>query len=291
MQEPQRAARVEERRHEQEAERQPDPGRVDLLGDRPLVAAGELRLHLVVAPRLVDRAVVRRRRSPARPRCRRRRSSTCQRSPRMSAVGVAPGLSASSSRTTSVASAISIASAGGDLESRRRHRLRRGLDQPRRQLAAERRLLGRVIGGVRRRARARQDARARTRAPARADSGARRRSSARHSSDSLPPRPPAKGGATMGFMDKFKDAAQQAQEAVKAGRRFGRQHGRHGRRGRRGGEDQQDRPARGQAPGDPQGDARDGQQGPALGRQSTTSSRSRSSRPAASPTARPSPSS
>ena len=51
-----RPPRVEERRHEEQAERQPDVGRVDLLGDRALVAAGELGLDLVVAPGLVDLA-------------------------------------------------------------------------------------------------------------------------------------------------------------------------------------------------------------------------------------------
>ena len=53
MQEAERAARIDERREEQQAERQPDVGGVDLLGDRALVAAGKLGLDLVVAPRLV----------------------------------------------------------------------------------------------------------------------------------------------------------------------------------------------------------------------------------------------
>ena len=58
VQQAQRPAGVEERGDEQQAERQPDPGRVDLLRDRALVAARERGLDLEVAPGLVDRAVV-----------------------------------------------------------------------------------------------------------------------------------------------------------------------------------------------------------------------------------------
>ena len=110
VQQSQRPARIEERRTEQQAERDPDPGRVDLLGDRALVAAGERRADLEVPPRL-DRPGPRcRRRSPPRPWRRRRTYSTCQRSPRIRARGSAPGLSASSAWTTPVASAAPIAS-------------------------------------------------------------------------------------------------------------------------------------------------------------------------------------
>ena len=56
--EPPRPPRVEERRDEQQAEREPDPRRVDRLRDRAVVAAGERRLDLEVAPGLVDLPVV-----------------------------------------------------------------------------------------------------------------------------------------------------------------------------------------------------------------------------------------
>jgi hypothetical protein len=49
---PERPARVEERRDEDQAERDPDPGGVDRAPDGAVVAAGELRLHLVVPPGL-----------------------------------------------------------------------------------------------------------------------------------------------------------------------------------------------------------------------------------------------
>ena len=71
---PQRAPGVEERRHEQQAEGQPHPGRVDRLGDRAVVAPGERGLDLIVAPGLDRPRRRRRRRSPARPQARRRRS-------------------------------------------------------------------------------------------------------------------------------------------------------------------------------------------------------------------------
>ena len=96
MEEPERPPRVEERRDEQDAERDPDPRRVDHLGDRALIAAGELGLHLEVAPGLLHLP-----RAPVEDHLRdllagSRHVAHLPASPRAYAVGLASGVSASS---------------------------------------------------------------------------------------------------------------------------------------------------------------------------------------------------
>ena len=54
MQQAEGAPRVEEGQHEEDAERDPDPRLADVAGDGVLVAAGQLDLDLLVAPRLDD---------------------------------------------------------------------------------------------------------------------------------------------------------------------------------------------------------------------------------------------
>ena len=49
MEQPERAAAIEERGDEEQAERDPDVPLADVAGDRVLVAAGELDLGLLVA--------------------------------------------------------------------------------------------------------------------------------------------------------------------------------------------------------------------------------------------------
>ena len=148
VQQSQRPARVEERRTEQQAEWDPDPGRVDRLGDRPVVAAGERRADLEVPPRLDHLA--------------RGAVDDHLRDPGVAVhvldlPAVAPD---QGSRLGSRAlGELGLDHAGriggpdrvlgGHLEPRRRPRLRLGLDQLRRQLAAERRLQRRIVGGRR----------------------------------------------------------------------------------------------------------------------------------------------
>jgi hypothetical protein len=145
MDQAQRPARVEERGDEQQAERQPDVGCVDLLGDGAGVAAGERSLDLVVAPRLVDVAGGveddQRDLLATRP------------------VGDLPTVAADVRGRGRVRALRELVSddvggvraddrlAGRDLEARRWHRLGRRLDQGRRLLAAERRLVGGVVLG------------------------------------------------------------------------------------------------------------------------------------------------
>ena len=66
MDQPQRPPRVDERRQEEHAERQPDPPAVGLARDRARVAAGELGVDLGPGP-LLDARMPPRRRSPPAP--------------------------------------------------------------------------------------------------------------------------------------------------------------------------------------------------------------------------------
>ena len=148
VQQAQRAARIEERGDEEQAERQPDPGRVDLLGDRALVSPrqpGARPAGRATPPRSRRCG---RRGSPRRPGCRpdrRRRPASARRGsgpraapPASRRAPPAPPRSRPRARSPAPPGSRSPAAA---------RRATSGSTARRRLLAAERRLVGRILRG------------------------------------------------------------------------------------------------------------------------------------------------